>query len=119
LKPDGFNLGRLRGLQTWSDDSKANEFGTTIAPRLSVTSAVGDKRPAVLARGPKQPNIARIVEEPRLVEICLSHDRRSKLDLESVLTVAMTIADEIDSPLQQAALGFVPSVAEISACRIA
>jgi hypothetical protein len=119
LKPDGFNLGRLRGLQTWSDDSKANEFGTTIAPLLSVTGAVGNKRPAVLARGPEQPNIPRIVEEPRLVEICQFHGRRSKLDLGSVLTDAMAIADEIDSPSQEAALGFAPPMAEILACRIA
>jgi hypothetical protein len=119
LKPDGFNLGRLRGLQTWSDDSKANEFGTTIAPLLSVTGAVGHKRPVVLARGAEQSNIARTVEEPRLDQICLFHDRRSKSYLENVLTDAMTIADEIDSPLQQAALGFAPPITEILACRIA
>jgi hypothetical protein len=72
-----------------------------------------------MARGPEQPNIARIVEEPRLVEIRHFHDRPSKLRLENVLADAMTIADELDLPLQEAALVFAPPVAEILACRIA
>jgi hypothetical protein len=51
-----------------------------------------------------------MVEESRILQVCIFNTLQNNLgsvDLDSVLLDVMTIADEVDSQLKQAVLGFM------------
>src|SRR5207249_1833575 len=59
-----------------------------------------------------------VVEESRILQVCIFNTLQNNLgsvDFSSVLLDVMTIADEVDSQLKQAMLGFMETVAAKSA----
>ena len=60
-----------------------------------------------------------IVEESRLLQVCIFNTLQNnldRLDFDNVLLDVMAVADEVDSQLKQAVLGFSEPLVELSAC---
>jgi CheY-like chemotaxis protein len=58
--------------------------------------------------------ISMMVEESRILQVCIFHtlqNRLSSVDFDTVLLDVMTIADEVDSQLKQAVIGFMEAPA--------
>jgi ActR/RegA family two-component response regulator len=63
--------------------------------------------------------IPMIVEESRLLQVCIFNTLQNnldRLDFDNVLLDVMAVADEVDSQLKQAVLGFSEPLVELSAC---
>jgi ActR/RegA family two-component response regulator len=81
-------------------------LGTGPNPKTLISSAARDH--GVLRREQGY-TLAMLVEESRILQVCIFNSLQANLgfvDFDSVLLDVMTIADEVDSQLKQAVLGF-------------